>query len=324
MLRVQLAAGLEAWVSERETRALPPGAVAPSRVAGNARLLHDSAWVDLVIPMADRPPHAVAVEGDRLELTLFGTTGNSDIIAHRAGTQDVVRSVTATREATDRVRYVVQLTASPFGWHAFWSGSAFVLRIRRPPAVDPVRPLAGRRIVVDPGHPPLGSRGPTGLYEAVAVREVAERLARRLREAGATVVLTRTNDAPLALGQRPVLARRANGEAFVSIHLNALPDGANPFNPRLGSGTYWFHAPSAGLAQAVQAGLVSRMGLADEGTFFDNLAVVRQTWMPSVLTEGAYVMLPEHEAALRTSTFQEAYAAGIADGLAAFFRGLAR
>jgi N-acetylmuramoyl-L-alanine amidase len=235
-----------------------------------------------------------------------------------------VRSVTATREATDRVRYVVQLTASPFGWHAFWSGSAFVLRIRRPPAVDPVRPLAGRRIVVDPGHPPLGSRGPTGLYEAVAVREVAERLARRLREAGATVVLTRTDDAPLALGQRPVLARRANGEAFVSIHLNALPDGANPFNPRLGSGTYWFHAPSAGLAQAVQAGLVSRMGLADEGTFFDNLAVVRQTWMPSVLTEGAYVMLPEHEAALRTSTFQEAYAAGIADGLAAFFRGLAR
>ncbi len=66
-----------------------------------------------------------------------------------------------------------------------------------------------------------------------------------------------------------------------------------------------------------------RLGLSDEGTWFDNLAVVRGTWMPSVLVEGAYVIVPEQEAALRTPEFQEAYALAIVEGLEAWFRALA-
>ena len=48
---------------------------------------------------------------------------------------------------------------------------------------------------------------------------------------------------------------------------------------------------------------------------YDNLAVVRGTWYPAVLCEGAFIMLPDQEAALRTPEFQERYARGIADGL---------
>jgi len=45
--------------------------------------------------------------------------------------------------------------------------------------------------------------------------------------------------------------------------------------------------------------------------------------MPSVLTEGAFIMMPEQEAAVQTTEFQERYALGVADGLEAYFRALA-
>lgn len=319
-VRVQLDRQQEVWVSAQDAQPVAPGTVTPRRILGNARLVPVEDGVDVVLPMADVPPYRVEAAGSRLVLTLYGTTPNVDILGARAGTSELVRQASVTADATDRTRVTLDLTRPVFGWEARWQGGAFVLRVRRPPVVAAARPLEGLLIAVDPGHPPAGSTGPTGLYEPVAVRWVAERLAPMLEARGARVLLTRTSDAPLDLGARPAMARRAGAHAFVSIHLNALPDGANPFSPRLGTGTYWFHPPSAPLASAVQAALVARLGLADEGTFFDNLAVLRTPWMPSVLTEGAYIMLPSHEAWLRMPAFQEAYAAGIADGLERYFR----
>ncbi len=65
------------------------------------------------------------------------------------------------------------------------------------------------------------------------------------------------------------------------------------------------------------------MGLPELGIHYDNLALARPTWMPAVLCEGAFIMMPEQEAALRTSEFQDAYARGIADGLETYFRSFA-
>jgi N-acetylmuramoyl-L-alanine amidase len=134
--------------------------------------------------------------------------------------------------------------------------------------------------------------------------------------------MTRTTPNAVALGDRPIMARRADADALVSIHLNALPDGINPFVAH-GTGTYFFRPQSESLARAVQQGMVSRMGLPDRGVFYDNLALARPTWMPSVLCEGAFIIMPRQEAALRTPEFQEAYARGVADGLERYFRGFA-
>jgi N-acetylmuramoyl-L-alanine amidase len=177
-------------------------------------------------------------------------------------------------------------------------------------------------IAIDPGHPPIGATGPTGLWEPQATLWVGERVERMLRERGATVVMTRTTMGPVELGFRPVIARRADAHALVSIHLNALPDGVNPFRAH-GTGTYFFRAHAEPLARAVQRGMVARMGLPNHGVFYDNLALTRPTWMPSILCEGAFLMMPDQEAALRTPEFQEAYARGIVDGLESWFRSLA-
>jgi N-acetylmuramoyl-L-alanine amidase len=277
--------------------------------------------VDVVIPTGTRPPHQVEELDRAIALTLFGTAGNTDIIQQLAA-DSLVRYVTWTQEGRDRVRYVVHLAGAPYGYLVLWNGSAVVLRVRRPPAVTRAAPLRGLTIAVDAGHPPAGATGPTGLYEAVPTLAVGQRVRRLLEERGARALMTRTAAEPVALADRPVTARRAGAHALVSIHLNALPDGINPFTAH-GTGTYYFHPHAVPLARAVQRGMVRRMGYRDLGIYYDNLALARPTWMPSVLAEGAFIMIPEQEAAMRTPEFQGAYARGVADGLERYFGSLA-
>lgn len=323
MVRARLDRDLEVWLAGGDVRELPAGTPAPVRVAGNARVVSRGGEAsDLVIPMGERPPYIVH-EGERqLVLELYGTVANTDILNYATG-DSIVRRVTWEQAGGERARYVIDLNAPVFGYLVRWERGALVLRLRRAPAVNPTHPLQGVTIAVDAGHPPAGSTGPTGLYEAVATLAIAQRLEAVLKGRGATVYMTRTAPGAVGLIDRPEMARRAGAHAFVSIHLNALPDGVNPFTAH-GTGTYYFNARSVPLAREVQRGMVRRMGLRDLGINYDNLAVVRPTWMPSVLCEGAFVMIPEQEALLRTPEFQEAYALGVADGLEAYFRRLAR
>jgi N-acetylmuramoyl-L-alanine amidase len=321
--RVQLDERLAIWIDSaavRDPLAGVEAATAPRRVAANPRVVPSAEWSEVVIPIGERPPFLVEEQGTTLVLTLYGTQADTDIIQYVAN-DTLVRNITWSQETSDRARYVIQLSSAPYGYLALWRGSTFVLRVRRPPAVNGRRPLSGLTIAVDPGHPPIGATGPTGLYEGVATLAIGKRVQQLLEERGARVVMTRTTEAAVPLGDRPAIARRANAHALVSIHLNALPDGINPLVVN-GTGTYFFHPHAEPLARAVQRGMVARMRLRDLGVYYDNLALARPTWMPSVLCEGAFIIVPEQEAALRTPEFQQRYAEGVVDGLEAYFRKL--
>ena len=188
-----------------------------------------------------------------------------------------------------------------------------------PPAIDRGHPLEGRLIAVDPGHPPAGATGPTGLREAQANLAIAQALKPLLEADGARVLLTRTADVPLDLWPRVDLAERADADLLVSIHNNALPDGVNPFT-NSGSSVYYNQPRSIPLARAVQDALVRRLGVRDLGIGRGDLALVRPTWMPSVLTEGLFMILPEQEAALRSPEGSQRYAEAVREGLRRFFR----
>jgi len=320
--RVRLDSRLEAWVDQKSAKTLDADTPRPQRTASNSRVIAHDGYSDLRIPVTGKPAYEVQENGDVLVLTLYGTTSNVDIVNFAPG-DSVVRDVIWDQDSSDRIRFTIRLRHPAFGWLAMWDRGAFVLRMRRAPAVDARHPLAGRVIAVDPGHPPIGATGPTGLYEGDAVLAVAGKLRTILEQRGATVVMTRTTADPVPLGDRPVTARRANAEAFVSVHLNAYPDGVNPLRARNGTNTYFFFDHAEPLARAVQHGLVSEIGLPDMGVNYDNLAVARQSWMPAVLCEGAFLIMPEQEAALRDEGFQRRYAKGIADGLEEYFRSLA-
>jgi N-acetylmuramoyl-L-alanine amidase len=318
--RVRLDESLEVFVDSTDARILPD-TVAPRRVMSNMKVRGAPLGEDVVIPIGQRAPYFVEEYDRAIALTLYGVRGNTDIVNY-AAVDSMVTTVEWKQETNDRARVTVNLRAAPYGYLVLWENGAMVLRLRGRPAINEHRPLAGLTIAVDPGHPPIGATGPTGLWEPQATLPIGFRLKQILEERGATVIMTRTTDSAVALGDRPIIARRANVNAFVSIHLNAYPDGVNPFVAP-GTGTYFFRAHSEPLARFVQRGMVSRMGLIDLGVNYDNLAVVRGTWYPAVLCEGAFIMLPDQEAALRTPEFQDRYARGVADGLEEYFRSLA-
>ena len=320
MVRVRLDASLEAWAAAADVTELPSGAAGPRRTAGNARVVSGSEWADVVIPMGERPAFEIREQGKTLSLILYGVQATTDILNY-VGDDSLVQRVRWYQETTDRARFDIDLGAAPYGYLPLWDAGAFRLRVRRQPRIDPSAPLRGLTIAVNAGHPPAGSTGPTGLYEAVPTLAISERLKTILEARGARVVMTRTTADAVPLAIRPVLARQGGAHAFVSIHLNALPDGVNPFTAH-GTGSYYFHPSSEPLAREVQRGMVRRMGLRDLGIFYDNLSDLRHPWMPSVLCEGAFIMVPEQEAAVKTPAFQERYALGVADGLEAYFRRL--
>jgi N-acetylmuramoyl-L-alanine amidase len=333
-VRIQLDSAQESWVlrSEIQTQNISstaPGtfigdSVASVRRIGAVRIEPGAEWIDIVIPMTGPPPPYLVEEADRsISLLLYGVTEAPVVSMMPQPADTYLNSVSSTPEPT-RVRFGINLNRAPFGYLALWQNGALTFRVRRPPRIaDAATPLRGLTITVDPGHPPAGATGPTGLYEGDAVLDVGFKLRDLLTQRGATVVMTRTTHDPVDLGLRAIISRRANAHAFVSIHLNAFPDGVNPFVNN-GSLTLYFWPQSIPLGVVTQAALLSELGLRDNGTKFQNIAVARGTWMPSILTEGAFVIMPDQEAAMRTPTYQELYAAAIARGLETYFASLAR
>ncbi len=81
-------------------------------------------------------------------------------------------------------------------------------------------------VVLDPGHGGIdtGTKGPNGEEEKDIVLDFAQRLRDRLDKAGKyRVVMTRTDDTFVPLGDRVRIARDAGAALFVSIHANSLP-----------------------------------------------------------------------------------------------------
>ncbi|HMC56684.1 MAG TPA: N-acetylmuramoyl-L-alanine amidase [Gemmatimonadaceae bacterium] len=322
--RVRLDSALQIWVQAVDARTFAVDTSTPKRVAGNSRVRCTPDWCDLMIPINERPPYFVQEHERALELTLYDTRGNTDLVDYPTS-DSLIKHVEWAQERSDRVRYTVQLSRTPFGYLVLYDAGFLTLRVRRPPALlraSTERPLSGITIAVDPGHPPSGATGPTGLYEAEAVLPVGFMLKQMLEEKGATVVMTRTTRDPVDLALRPVIARRAGAHAFVSMHYNAYGDGTNPLRQPNGIETYFYQPHSEPLARLVQNDLITRQPLDDQGVHFRSLAVVRTPWMPAILAEGGYIIIPAQENAMRTQEFQSRYARAIADGLESFFRAL--
>jgi N-acetylmuramoyl-L-alanine amidase len=315
-VRIALDSRSEAWVGLEDVRWLE-GARIPARVSvGTVSLRGLEDRLEVRVALGDPVPYAVDVDGASLTLTLYAAYSDTDWLRFGPG-DPFLRGARWEQPASDRYVLRLDLAAPPWGYRVRIEPGGIVLDVRKPPLIDPRHPLAGLTIVVDPGHPPAGARGPTRLYEGDANLAIAFRLKRRLEAEGARVFLTRADRSAVRLFDRTRLAELLDADVLVSVHNNALPDGVNPFESH-GTSVYFFHAGSLDLARALQQGLLDALGLRDLGIGRADLALARPTWMPAALTEGAFMMIPAQEAALRDPAFLEAYARGLATGLRAF------
>jgi N-acetylmuramoyl-L-alanine amidase len=321
-LRARLDDDVHVWIDARSLRLLPAGTPAPEGTVGTVRVVPAAEWVDLRLSTSDRLPFRVNAEGNEIRVEVFGAQTRTNW-AHYGPDDPLVRRL-SWDQSRDGVFTARLETAEPvWGWRSFYdAGGTLVIRVRRPPRIDRARPLAGRFVAVDAGHPPGGAIGPTRLTEAEANLAISKRLVRMLRDAGARVMETRPDTAGVALGARPLAAERANAELLVSVHNNAFPDGVNPFT---NNGTTAFYNAPQGmeLTRAFQRELIAELGLRDLGIARADLALVRSTWFPATLTESMFLMVPQQEAALRDPAVQERIARAHFRAIESFLRGRA-
>jgi N-acetylmuramoyl-L-alanine amidase len=224
----------------------------------------------------------------------------------------------------------------------------------------PVPPERKLLVVLDPGHggDDPGTIGDHGLREKDITLAVARSAKRRLEERGFAVLLTRDRDRTLSLEARTAFAEGANGDLFVSIHVNAAPrsrvhgietyyldanherhalavaareSGVDPAQldelQRVLAGfkVSEVGSRSAQLARSVHSEVVG--GVRDAYGSVDDLGVKRGPFhvlflsdAPSVLVEIGFLSNPTEATRLRSPLYRELIAEQIARGLSRFRR----
>jgi N-acetylmuramoyl-L-alanine amidase len=335
-LRVRLTDDLSVWVDSADVEPVVPagpgqpvqaalepviGPVAdePRDFVGTVAAVAGADFVDVRLTTSSRLPYRVDGDARGLTVTVYGAETRTNNLLY--GATDALIDRMEWEQPEDEVyRLHVELKDPLWGFDSFFDAEdRLVVRVRRPPPINAAAPLRGLYIGVDAGHPPGGAIGPTRLTEAEVTLGVSRRLARLLEERGARVLQTRPDTAAVGLGTRPLQATEEGVHLLVSVHIDAFGDGVNPFENH-GTHVFYNQAQSLDLARAVQRELLRELGLRDLGVSRRDLALVRPTWMPSILSESAFMMIPRNEAALRDPSVLDRIAAAHLRGIEAFLR----
>ncbi len=206
------------------------------------------------------------------------------------------------------------------GYSGEYKDNDFVLKIRKPVITHSIRPLHNIRIAVDAGHggSENGATGCLGNKEKDINLSIAKYLEAELKKRGAKVIMTRSGDNYVGLKDRVEIANYGDAVVFLSIHGNALPDGADP-NKNRGTSIYYYYPQAKPLADLIMDTVTSEIGVPDDKVRQGSLAVVRNTNALSLLIEVSYLINPEDNANLINPEFQKQYAKAIADSLEKYF-----
>ncbi|MGY1711341.1 N-acetylmuramoyl-L-alanine amidase [Geodermatophilus sp. SYSU D00758] len=225
------------------------------------------------------------------------------------------------------------------------------------PSVTPAPPLAGRTVVLDPGHNrdnaqypgeidrPVGAGGfpkacntagtatDDGIPEATVNWELALALRERLAAAGARVVLTRDADAGWGpcIDERAAVANRAGADLLLSLHADGAAASAHGFHvimPGVRPGwTDDIAADSRRAAVAVRdalvgAGLSPATYLGQEGLDErTDLGTLNCSDVPAVMLEAGNLRHPGDAALLTGAEGRALVADALAAAVTAFLLG---
>ncbi|MBQ2760253.1 MAG: N-acetylmuramoyl-L-alanine amidase [Clostridia bacterium] len=190
--------------------------------------------------------------------------------------------------------------------------------------------LAGKVIMLDPGHGGLSMTGTAvadnSVAEATVTLSIANKVRQLLEAKGAIVVMSREMDTPLTLSQRAKLFGEQNPDIFVSIHCDGSENKADS-----GTHTFYFRSYSKPLAQAINENLVynyrnyiyspgdTNYSYVNRGTKYYPFYVTRLDNCPSVLVETGFMSNAIEGQVLTDDNCQYWLADGIAKGIEQYF-----
>lgn len=151
------------------------------------------------------------------------------------------------------------------------------------------KPFNTLNIIIDPGH---GDHDPGaigfGYQEKNVVLDIALDMQKYFNKVPFKATYTRTGDTFLSPAARAQFAIKNGGDAFLSIHANALNGSAN------GQETFYYASntnadQSKALATYVHKRMQEAWGLRDRGVKYGNYAVLRENAMPAALAEIGFI-----------------------------------
>jgi N-acetylmuramoyl-L-alanine amidase len=164
------------------------------------------------------------------------------------------------------------------------------------------------KITLDAGHgyKTIGKQTPDGMKEYEFNRAVAQYMKENFEQyEGVTVYFAHDDSRDVPLAERTNQANKLGVDLYFSIHANAFGSGWNDAN---GIETFaWVHnnAESLKLANAVQANLVKATGLKNRGVKTADYHVLRETNMPAILVEHAFMTNTAEAEKLKSEDFRK-------------------
>lgn len=182
-------------------------------------------------------------------------------------------------------------------------------------------PLAGRIIVLDPGHGGKDPGAVSGSYqEKRIVFTVSSILKQKLENAGATVYMTRTGDTYPTLEERVLFAHDHYAEIFISLHVNSATNTSAK-----GTETYYSVSSNANekedyaLASNINSKIVENAQTVNRNVKRKDWYVVANSVFPSVLVELAFISNSSDRSKLVSSQYQEIFAESIYQGIVNYY-----
>ncbi|HBP63440.1 MAG TPA: N-acetylmuramoyl-L-alanine amidase [Desulfosporosinus sp.] len=202
-----------------------------------------------------------------------------------------------------------------------WQGSTAVVSFEK-----------GHIVMLDPGHGGYdpGAITNQGVYEKSINLQIAQKVKEMLGPSGIGVFLTREEDIDyvpdgvkgrtirkqIDLNRRIDMAKEANADLFVSLHVNATATGQDS-----GAETFYHSKSETGkrLAELIQQELIKIPGMNRRIVKPGDFYIINNTSMPAVIVEVGYLSSLKEQKKLQQSWYQEQLARAIAKGIANFF-----
>lgn len=287
----------------------------------SAELIEDNQKVRMILKTTERFPYFIEDSADGLEIELRGVKASEDLSlpALPAGISDFEVDPLSPDDNSNQL-VNIELDWLMTGFKPYWDDTNLVIDFYKPPEVNPDNPLDSKKIIIDPGHGgnDYGATGPGHLYEKDVNLEMSFYLKDMLEEAGAEIIMTRTDDVFVNLYDRPEKIDSYNPDLLISVHANAHGHGAQAVDTH-GLMTLYNYEHNELLAEIILDKLEERMGLPAIMTWRRNIAVVRHPHVPTVLVEAGYMMHPVDNWHILHPRGQEEFARALMEGIEAYF-----
>ncbi len=242
------------------------------------------------------------------------------VFAEPNGESQVVTTISGGMELSyedrDSDYYKITLTSGQVGYIPYW----LVITNFAPIESDDTIPtsLAEAVIVLDPGH---GGVDPgavvdfSTVHEADLTLQTAKVVREALEKQGAKVILTRESDSSVGLVERAEVSNKNNADIFLSLHYDS-----SEFDTVSGTTVYYYSVNNQSLAETVARFLKTKLPLPNNGTYFENYAVIRENKQPALLIELGYLNNRSDNALINTKEYQELVADAIVGALQEYFQ----